>query len=92
MNVKKTKKFKENRPENYHVSDKGLFRGRDLSAAEEQFMRLIHLGILDEREGFDMPMTAATRAMRHTSATVMRLWAMYENERQRVCVLQALGD
>ena len=23
MNVKKTKKFKENRPENYHVHDKG---------------------------------------------------------------------
>ena len=43
-------------------------------------MRLIHLGILDEREGFDMPMTVATRAMRHTSAVVMRLWAMYENE------------
>ena len=70
----------------------GLFRGQDLSAAEEQFMRLIRLGILDEREGFDMPMTAATRAMRHTSATVMRLWTMYENERQRVCVLQALGN
>ena len=70
----------------------GLFRGRDLSAAEEQFMRLICLGIIDEREGFDMPMTAATRAMRHRSAVVMRLWAMYENERQRVCVLQALGD
>ena len=70
----------------------GLFRGWDLSAAEEQFRRLICLGILDEREGFDMPMTAVTRAMRHTSATVMRLWAMYENERQRVSVLQALGD
>ena len=70
----------------------GLFWGRDLSAVEEQLMRLIHLGIIDEREGFDMPMTAATRAMRHMSATVMRLWAMYENERQRVCVLQALGD
>ena len=50
------------------------------------------LGILDEREGFDMPMTTATRAMKHTSAVVMRLWAMYKNERQRVCVLQALGD
>ena len=70
----------------------GLFRGWDLSAAEEQFMRLIRLGILDEREEFDMPMMAATRVMRHTSAVVMRLWAMYENERQRVCVLQALGD
>ena len=70
----------------------GLFRGQVLSAAEEQFMRLIHLGILAEREAFDMPMTAATRAMRHTSATVMRLWTMYKNERQRVCVLQALGD
>ena len=49
---------------------KALFWGRDLSAVEEQFMRLIHLGIIDEREGFDMPMTAATRAMRHMSATV----------------------
>ena len=37
-------------------------------------------GIVDEREGFDMPMTAATRAMRHMLATVMRLWAMYKNE------------
>ena len=55
-------------------------------------MRLIHLGILDEREGFDMLMTAATRVMRHTSAVVMRLWVMYEHERQRVCVLQALSD
>ena len=44
-----------------------------MSAAEEQFMRLVRLGIIDEREGFDMPMTAAMRVMRHTSATVMRL-------------------
>ena len=71
---------------------KGLFWGRDLLAAEEQFMRLIRLGIIDEREGFDMPMSAATRLMRHTSAVVMRPWPMYENEQQRVCVLQALGD
>ena len=70
----------------------GLFWGQELSAAEEQFMRLIRLGILDEREGFNLLMSAATRAMRHTSAVVMRLWVMYENERQRVCVLQALGD
>ena len=55
-------------------------------------MRLVHLGIVDEREGFDMPMTAVTRVMRHMSAVVMRLWVMYRNERQRVCVLQALGD
>ena len=55
-------------------------------------MRLICLGILDEREGFDMSMMVATRAMRHSSAVVMRLWAMYENECQRVCVLQALSD
>ena len=34
----------------------GLFRGRDLSAAEEQFMRLIRLGILDEREGLSEPL------------------------------------
>ena len=41
-------------------------------------MRLVHLGIIDEREGFDMPMTAATRVMRHMSAVVMRLWVMYD--------------
>ena len=70
----------------------GLFWSRELSAAEEQFARLIHLGILDEREGFDMPMMVSTRAMRHTSAVTMRLWAMYKNEQQRVCVLQALGN
>ena len=70
----------------------GLFCGWELSAAEEQFMRLVRLGIINEREGFDVLMTAATKAMRHTSATVMRLWAMYKNERQWVCVLQALGD
>ena len=51
-----------------------------MSAAEEQFMRLIRLGILDKREGFDMPMMVAMRVMRHMSAVVMRLWVMYENE------------
>ena len=70
----------------------GLFRGRDLLVAEKQFMRLVCLGIVDEREGSDMPMMAVTRVMRHMSAVVMRLWVMYRNERQRVCVLQALGD
>ena len=36
-----------------------------------------------------MLMTALTRAMRHMLAVSMRLWVMYENERQRVCVLEA---
>jgi hypothetical protein len=44
---------------------------------------------LDGREGYDMPMMAATRAMRHTAAVMMRLWAMYESERQRVFSLEA---
>ena len=52
----------------------------------------IVLKITMSMTGFDMPMTAATRAMRHTSAMVLRLWEMYKNKRQRVCVLQALGD
>ena len=30
MNVKKTKKFKENRPENYHVRDNDAHLGWDL--------------------------------------------------------------
>ena len=42
------------------------------------------MGILDGREGYDMPMTALTRAMRHMAAISARLWAMYEHERQRV--------
>ena len=69
----------------------GLFRGRDLSANEAQFMRLIRMGILDGREGYEMPMTASTLAMRHTASVTMRLWAMYEHERQRVS-RQALGS
>ena len=42
----------------------GLFRGRDLGANESQFIWLIWMGILDGREGYNMPMTASTRAMR----------------------------
>ena len=66
----------------------GLFQGRDLSANESQFVRLIQMGILDGREGYNMPMTASTRAMRHSVAVMMRLWAMFEGERQRVCSLE----
>ena len=62
----------------------GLFRGRDLSANKSQFVRLIRMGILDGREGYNMPMTASTRAMRHTAAVTMRLWAIFEGECQRV--------
>jgi hypothetical protein len=62
----------------------GLFRGRDLSANEEQFMRLIRTGILDGMEGFDLPMSASVRAMRFSSAVSMRLWAMFEEQKQRV--------
>ena len=69
----------------------GLFRGRDLSANEMQFMRLIRMEILDGSEGYDLPMTASTLAMRHTASVTMRLWAMYENEQQRVS-RQALGS
>ena len=65
----------------------GLFRGRDLSANEDQFVQLIRMGILDGREGYDMLMTALTRAMRHMVAVTMRLWAMFEGECQRVCSL-----
>ena len=62
----------------------GLFQGRDLSANESQFVWLIRMGILDGREGYDMPMTASTRAMRHMAAVTMRLCVMFEGERQRV--------
>ena len=59
-------------------------RGRDLSTNETQFFRLMRMGILDGREGYDMPMTASTRAMRHTTAVSARLFVMFEHERQRV--------
>ena len=62
----------------------GFFRGRDLSTNETQFFRLMRMGIIDGREGYNMPMTASTRAMRHTAAVSSRLWVMYEQERQRV--------
>ena len=62
----------------------GSFRGRDLPANEEQFMRLVRMGILEGREGYDLPITASTRAMRYTAAVTMRLWAMAEEQCQRV--------
>ena len=62
----------------------GFFRGRDLSTNETQFFRLMRMGILNGREGYNMPMMASTRAMRHTAAVLSRLWVMFEHERQRV--------
>ena len=62
----------------------GFFRGRDLSTNETQFFRLMRMGIIDGREGYDMPMTASTRAMRHTAAVSSRLWVTLEQEHQRV--------
>ena len=67
----------------------GLFRGRDLSANKTQFVHLIRMGILDGGEGYDMPMTASMRAMHHTAAITMRLWAMLEGGLQRVYSLEA---
>ena len=62
----------------------GFFRGRDLSTNEAQFFQLMRMGILDGQEGYDMPMTASMRAMRHTAAVSSRLWVMFEYEHQRV--------
>ena len=62
----------------------GFFCGRDLLTNETQFFRLMRMGIIDGREGYDMLMTALTRAMRHTAAVSSRLWVMYEQEHQRV--------
>ena len=62
----------------------GFFWGRDLSTNEAQFFHLMRMGILDGREGYDMPMTASTRSMRHTAAVSARLFVMFEHERQRV--------
>ena len=58
----------------------GFFRGRDLLTNEAQFFRLMRMGILDGREGYDMPMTAFTRAMRHTAVVSARLFVMLEHE------------
>ena len=58
----------------------GFFWGRDLSTNETQFYRPMRMGILDGREGYDMPMTASTRAMRHTAAVSARLFVMFEHE------------
>ena len=58
----------------------GFFWGRDLLTNETQFCRLMRMGILDGREGYDMPMTALTRLMRHTAAVSARLFVMFEHE------------
>ena len=65
----------------------GFFWGRDLSTNETQFFRLMRMGILDGREGYNMPMTASTRAMRHTAAVSARLFIMLEHKKQWVCCL-----
>ena len=65
------------------------FRNRDLSSAESEFMRLIRMGILNGREGYDFTMTALSLAMRHSLAVSMRLWVMLMNERERVGFLVA---
>ena len=65
----------------------GFFWGCDLSTNETQFFQLMRMGILDGREGYDMPMTVSTRVMRHTAAVSARLFVMFEHERQRVCCL-----
>ena len=51
----------------------GFFQGRDLSTNETQFFRLMRMGILDGREGYNMPMTALMRAMRHGSCFLKAL-------------------
>ena len=58
----------------------GFFWGRDLSTNKAQFFRLMRMGILDGREGYDMPMTASTRAMRLMVAISVRLFVMFEHE------------
>ena len=65
----------------------GFFQGRDLLTNEAQFFRLMRMGILDGREGYNMPMMASTTAMRHTVAVSSRLWVMFEHKHQRVCSL-----
>lgn len=62
----------------------GLFGGRALSVNEREFVHLLCLGIHDGREGYDLPITAATRAMRHTSALMMRVWMMFKEDHQKV--------
>ena len=62
----------------------GFFRGRDLSTNKSQFFRLMRMGIINKREGYDMPMTVSTMVMRHTVAISSRLWVMFEHECQRV--------
>ena len=65
------------------------FCNRDLSSAKSEFMRLIQMGILDGREGYDFPMMASSLSMRHSSVVAMRLWVMLANEEERICFLEA---
>ena len=65
------------------------FRNRNLLSAESEFMRLIRMGILDGREGYDFQMMASMLAMRHSLVVSMRLWVMLASERERVGFLVA---
>ena len=60
------------------------FWNRDLLSMELEFMRLIQMGILDGREGYNLPMMASMLVMMHGPAVSMRLWVMFANEWQRV--------
>ena len=62
----------------------GFSWGRGLSTNKAKFFQLMRMGIIDGREGYDMPMTASTRSMRHTTAVSARLFVMFEHESQRV--------
>jgi hypothetical protein len=54
---------------------------KDISADEKMLFNLIQVGILDDD---DKPWESSTRAMRHASAMVDRLWAVVEKEQIKV--------
>ena len=67
-----------------------LFWGQDLTIDEENFMNLLQMAVIDQKD-FDKLMDLVTRAMRHSTVLTTHLWVMLEEQKQRV-YLQGILD
>ena len=59
-------------------------RGCDFSATDGVLFNQLRMGFIDPCPNFDLPMDAATRAMRYSAMVVERMWTMVDEEHSRV--------
>ena len=60
-----------------------LFQGQDLTVDEDNFMNLLWMAVVNQKD-FNKLMDAAAWAMRHSAALAAHLWVMLEEQKQRV--------